>query len=520
MKYLTLFKKYINFNKNFFGKKKFNNKNKDIILVESFDLKATIISLSLFSNSFKNQEKLKIITFFSTHQSLRKVIKIYFNWYLNFFSYLKLFRSFGSEKFLIPRDNINSKKIDKITLKILKNIKKKSDVLKIKIENIYLGDLLYDTYIRENNLITIDINSNSFKKFISKSVKLYFFWNEYFRKFRVKSIIATHSVYLTALPLRIAIKHKIDVFCVNFDKIFRLTNKRPLVFGNFEDYPDMFKNLSNQKKKKGLLLAKLQLQKRFKGQKDILYEESEQVASPITDGTYSSNSVIKNRVIENNKNFKILIAAHDFNDAPHVHKDLIFEDMYEWLNFLGKKSLVNESFDWYIKLHPAEFDYNFKKIQYFLLKYKKFKLLPKIISHKQLINEGINCVLTCYGSIGHEYPFFGIPVINAGHNPHIAYKFNFHPKNKKEYEDLLKKITTLKVNKKFNKQIYQFYMVRYYLDYNLFPDIRDTKSLDSIDIFKKFFERYDMKSIKKIKKEYQKFIYSKNRRLISTEQIK
>ena len=63
-------------------------------------------------------------------------------------------------------------------------------------------------------------------------------------------------------------------------------------------------------------------------------------------------------------------------------------------------------------------------------------------------------------------------------------------------------------------------MVRYYLDYNLFPDIRDTKSLDSIDIFEKFFDRYDNKSIKKIMMDYQSFIYSKDRRLISTEQIK
>ena len=69
MKYLKLFKKYINFNKNFFDNKKSNLKKKEIILVESFDLKATIISLSIFSNSFKNQENLKIIAFFQ-HISL------------------------------------------------------------------------------------------------------------------------------------------------------------------------------------------------------------------------------------------------------------------------------------------------------------------------------------------------------------------------------------------------------------------------------------------------------------------
>ena len=99
----------------------------------------------------------------------------------------------------------------------------------------------------------------------------------------------------------------------------------------------MFKNLSD--KKKGLLLAKSQLQNRFKGKKDMLYKESERATGgPITDGAYSNNSKVRKRVLESNNKFKILIAAHDFNDAPHVHKDLIFDDMYEWLNFLGKKS--------------------------------------------------------------------------------------------------------------------------------------------------------------------------------------
>ena len=97
MKYLKLFKKYINFNKNFFDNKK-KSKKTETILVESFDLKATIISLSIFSNSFKNQENLKIIAF-STYQSLRKTIKIYLNLYFNIFSYLNFLNLLGLKIF-------------------------------------------------------------------------------------------------------------------------------------------------------------------------------------------------------------------------------------------------------------------------------------------------------------------------------------------------------------------------------------------------------------------------------------
>ena len=516
MKYLKLFHKYVKFNKNFFNRRYNQNKKKNkLILVELFDLKATTISLSLFAHAFDKKSNFEIVGFYSVFQSLKKKIKFYFNWYINIFGFLTLYKSFGINKVMIPNKNLNLKKIKNIHLNIIKKIRSKKDILNIKIENVYLGDLIYDSYIRENNLLTIDINEKLFKNFILDVVKLFFYWENYFKKNKVASILATHSVYLAALPLRIALKKKIKVFCVNYDKIYRLTSKRPLIYGHFEEYPSVFKKLSVEEQNRGLSLAKHQLNKRFKGNKDILY----QISTPLSDGTYSVKRNNKDFILNKNNNFKILIAAHDFNDAPHVHKDLIFEDMYEWLNYLGKKSLKKKGYDWYVKLHPADYQHNQKKMEYFISKYKKFQLLPRNVSHNQLINEGINCVLTCFGSIGHEYPFFGIPVVNAGHNPHIAYNFNYHPKTKKDYEILFNKIETLKVNKKHNKDIYQFYMVRYFLDYNLFPGKMNTNNLNNIEIFEKFFKRYNKKDLEKILKDYNSFIYSNERRLISKKQL-
>ena len=37
--------------------------------------------------------------------------------------------------------------------------------------------------------------------------------------------------------------------------------------------------------------------------------------------------------------------------------------------------------------------------------------------------------LLCYGTVGYEYAYHGLTVINASKtNPHIQYKFNLHPK--------------------------------------------------------------------------------------------
>ena len=84
----------------------------------------------------------------------------------------------------------------------------------------------------------------------------------------------------------------------------------------------------------------------------------------------------------------------------------------------------------------------------FIKKYPHIKLLPTNVGHKQLIKEGIDCVLTVIGSIGFEYPLFGIPVINAStKNATINFDFNIHLKSIAKFKSLLlnpKKINEFK----------------------------------------------------------------------------
>ena len=104
--------------------------------------------------------------------------------------------------------------------------------------------------------------------------------------------------------------------------------------------------------------------------------------------------------------------------------------------------------EWYIKNRP-NFSGKFKiyqpqtekVINDFIKRYPHIVKLPNNYSHNQIVNEGIDCALTVYGSVGLEYALFNVPVINANaNNTHSNYNFNFHPQNLDEYENL----TTLK----------------------------------------------------------------------------
>ena len=145
--------------------------------------------------------------------------------------------------------------------------------------------------------------------------------------------------------------------------------------------------------------------------------------------------------------------------------------------------------------------------------FNDFLILPNNVSHTQLIDEGINCALTVFGSIGHEYPYFGVPVINAGDNPHLGYNFNFHPKNKEEYTKLLNRINKLKIPKNSKKKIYEFYYMKFMQDFNILPNINSIEHLNSSIIFKDYVSNKNKKNLKAIN-YYKNFITMNKRRLI------
>ena len=140
--------------------------------------------------------------------------------------------------------------------------------------------------------------------------------------------------------------------------------------------------------------------------------------------------LINRRILKKNDKFKVLIAPHSFSDAPHQLGKHLFPDYYEWLNFV----ILNASskYDWYIKCHPNFVDYfdnTLSVVKKMIKQNKIIKYLRPNISHRQLIKEGIKAVITCHGTIGSEYPYFNLTVVNASNsNPHANYKFNLSPK--------------------------------------------------------------------------------------------
>ena len=87
-------------------------------------------------------------------------------------------------------------------------------------------------------------------------VAVFFFWEDYFKIYKVVSINVSHTVYQNAIPLRIATRNKIPAYQLNFSHAFYLTNRNFFAYKDFIYYKNEFKKIPVEIKNRGKLLAK------------------------------------------------------------------------------------------------------------------------------------------------------------------------------------------------------------------------------------------------------------------------
>ena len=456
--------KFIIFNlkKNFFLKK--NQHRDSIILIEFNAFHIIHVVYSVICNFFyKSDKKYKIIAYYNYDvliTNLKKSLYNKFSWWLGKLFWINnfgIYKSFGVSEFIRPKLNIDHKsKVEKTILKIKKL--SKNEILILKLNGIKIGDLLYDTYIKKYELVTIDLEDKKFYELCSDFFYMFYFWYDYLKNKNIKKIIGVHTVYSYALILRIALSYKKECLIVNDECISRLSKKNYFANSNFKSYSKKFLKLTSKLKKEGIKFSNEILKKRLKGYAGVKYDLISKKSS-------FHNKKNKRQIFKSSK-LKVLVCTRNLFDAVHVFGEQLFVDNLEWLECLGSIS-NNTDYDWYIKTHRL-YEGKFKKYQpksnstinEIIKKYPKLKILNPNYSHRQIISEGINFVITQHGSVGYEYAYLGIPVINSSiNNPQISYKFNINPKSKLEF---IKKIKTLKnIKLSINKRdVIKFYFMR------------------------------------------------------------
>ena len=455
-------KEFIKHNKKYFKKNTINKKKK--ILIEFNGWPTFHLANSYLISAIKKDNNYDVIAY-ENYKIFSYIKNPWFQkikWYIGSFLKLKTFKiyeSFGINKYIQPK--INSKireQSNKTVKKILKKIKTKQDVINLKVESIWIGDLIYDTYLKRYSVYTVSIHDQKFINFLYSFICILYFWLFYFKENKIHSVVTGHGVYISALLLRIASFQGINSYVANEHKIYKFNSflKKQTIglTGNFYEsrfFKKIFKESSKLKKKQIISSGKKITDSFFKSNKYNYYTKS-----------YNSKKIKKSLMSQNK--VKVAILLHAFSDSPNVLGGNLFPDFFEWLKFLNDKIISNTNYEWYIKPHP-----NFDEDQIKLIKnfnnLSKIKIIPKNYNLYHLDKLKISFALTMFGSINKEYPMKNIRVINACiNNQYAGFKLSLTPINIKNYRDIL-----LKLEKNFYKiqksEIYIYnYMDNIYFD--------------------------------------------------------
>lgn len=480
-----------NFYYRFLIKKKFKKlfynkylKKNSIVLVEFNKWTSTHISIAYASSVLAKKYNSKIYAYAENGffkllfgYNFIESIYIYLNKFFKFKSY-SIYSSFGVEKF-IEVNNIHSQIIKKskktFNFLLKKKIKTKSDIIKIKIEEVLIGDLIYDTYLRIYKLPTVDISDTCFLKFLYNSIIYFYFWDNFFKNNDVKAVVVSQAVYNSTIPIRIGIKYNSICLVANPRFVGRLTKKMPYSYGENLTFKKSFLKLDNNQKKIALNKTSKMLKSSFERNPKLSDQEINLTSIGYRKKSYVSQNKHKknwkkNLIIEKNKRIKVLICPHALSDAPHTRGLHLYADFYEWLVSILKIS-QHTNYDWYLKLHPDLNQYwdNTEQIVKNLLKdqYNHVRYLDNRTPHSQIISGGINFVITCAGSVSAEYAYFKIPAINSSScNPHIDFSFSLNPRNILDLKRILLNLDKVKMRFKKKELLIYFFMSEIYYSDN------------------------------------------------------
>jgi len=381
---------------------------------------------------------------------------------------MKLYESFNTEGFINEELNAELKdEADKLFEEVLPTIHEKKDVKKIKIYGENFGTEILRDYLRLEYPI-LYINDISFERQLKQMIGYIVFWHDYLKKeaSNVKAIIVWDGLYYREGIIRkIAYSYGIPVYTIVNTTCFKWNYD---VEFDFEYYAKYFDMLTEDEKQKGIKWAKGKLKSHLEGNTEDM---------PIFNKSVFGERFVRKVTIENSNKIKVVICPHyTEDDAFPYGDDMLFDDPWDWLEYLGK--LSNDlPYDWYLKPHPIEKELGDKLINDYILKYPNIKLLPKFVSPVQLKEEGIKYALTIHGSIGYEYPLIGINVINAGYNPHISFDFDINPCSLDEYYSILSNLNFYHHEVDI-EQIFKFYCIHFAYNRPRKPDIRSIIFMD------------------------------------------
>lgn len=320
----------------------------------------------------------------------------------------------------------------------------------ITIDEIDYTDLVVDSYLRFKPDYRFDVNHPFVRLIIWQLLRNIRKSSVYFSKVKPLAYLSPYSSYVEfGVAVRIALKIGIPVW--SFGGFPRVAKRLSLndFYHTFYDnqYLAQFEKLDKQSER--LDEADKMLASRLSG-----------IVDPAT--SYMSFSAYSGSDYKLTEDVTgaVVIFLHDFSDNYNCYPNAIFIDYFSWLCFTIE-TLQSAGKLFYLKSHPNQKANVTCANKILSKKYSNLKWLDIKVKTTELVQNGMVCGVTIFGTIAHELAYLGIPTISAGDNPHINFGFCRIAKSVAEYKIMLESPDFLPIPKnEMRRQALIFYYMR------------------------------------------------------------
>ena len=434
---------------------------------------------------------------------------------------------FDINKFINIYKFINVKAILLAAFQTLKQLYKlKYDISKgieIFIDDIEIGGLIYDEFLRKTDMHTYRKISFSYLLFIYRNLYLYYVYKDIINKNEITDIVYGHNVYgYWGLLVAAATSLNKDIKMwnwLNLGKnklnIINYTAQMPVPKPKYykSEYEDLIYNYLN---KKGLdFNDEFEKVKKRKFSGSLMDKDAVNVFG--NNKINSKEAFVKEYSYDSTKK-NIFIYSHAFVDAVRYARWSLFSDYFTWLEqtliFITENELDANI---YIKSHPSAHLYPCKMTTSILVNSLNSKSnVNLVLLEKQVSNDIIfdlaDLILTANGTVSVEAPIFGINVLVAGECDSDNTQAIIQPKNKEQYFSKLKdfkNIINLDKSKIIKAQLaFYWYNELTYLDVPISIDALDSPMINENE-FNPWVEL--MNDTYKVNKDY----YIKDSKILS-----
>jgi hypothetical protein len=293
------------------------------------------------------------------------------------------------------------------------------------IDGIAIGDLVNDSFLRFKPAPTVDMKDSYLFILIWQAHRDIRRADDYFSSVKPKLYLTSYSTYIQhGIPVRVALKHKVRVYSFgNYQEFAKELSIADRVHSrNPDNYAKDFLAMDAQEEK--LIIAETGLMTRLSGgvdsatayMKKSAYAESGEAVPDVRGAA--------------------VIFLHDFYDSPHVYREMVFPDFWEWVCFTIE-TFRGANIPFFVKSHPNQIDLSDGVLNELKELYQDIQMIPSGITNKQLAGAKMTCAVTVYGTVAHEMAYFGVPTIACARHPHTSFDFCRTARNREEYAKML-----------------------------------------------------------------------------------